>query len=393
MPTVRGWALLGAGLALTSLWALLGHDTELLLTGAFLITAALIGIAWVHVAGVSLTATRRLSPAAVHEGESVTASITIQNAGRFPIAGLSLVDEIRRLGSAMFETSGLKPGSSATGTYRVICRPRGVYTVGPATATATDPLGLAEVSAVASVVERLVVYPHVEDLEGLPSRESQGAPGTRSTPDRARKGGEDFYTLRQYQLGDDLRRVHWPWSAKTDELMIRQLQSPLLSQALIYLDTRAVAYASGHAFEDAVRGTASALAHLVRAGLVTETWLGGSAPGRESSYRAAMEHLATVTLNQDTRLVLNPGQIEGMSAGSVLVVVTGAPDRGILDLMKALRSRRAVSILMVAASSTPQMLGEFRNEGVATVLSAQDGTWARGWQSAVQGSWDAASAK
>ena len=174
--------------------------------------------------------------------------------------------------------------------------------------------------------------------------------------------------------------------------MIRQLQSPRLSQALVYLDTRAAAYESGHAFENAVRGAASALAHLVRAGLVTETWCGGSAAGRESSYQAAMEQLAVVTPRQDTRLVVNPGQIEGMVAGSVLVVVTGGPDRNILDLMKGLRSRRAVSILMVAAATTPRTLGEFHEKGIATVISAEDGSWGRRWRGAVQGSWDAASA-
>ena len=49
-------------------------------------------------------------------------------------------------------------------------------------------------------------------------------------------GGEDFFTLREYQQGDDLRRVHWPSSAKRDELMIRQLEMPWQSRALVVLD-------------------------------------------------------------------------------------------------------------------------------------------------------------
>jgi hypothetical protein len=47
MPTTRGWALLGAGLALVVLWWLLGEE-ELLLTGAFFITGLLAAVVFVR---------------------------------------------------------------------------------------------------------------------------------------------------------------------------------------------------------------------------------------------------------------------------------------------------------------------------------------------------------
>ncbi len=55
-------------------------------------------------------------------------------------------------------------------------------------------------------------------------------------------GGEDFFTLRDYEDGDDLRKVHWPSSAKRDRLMIRQLEMPWQSRALIVLDTEVANY-------------------------------------------------------------------------------------------------------------------------------------------------------
>lgn len=385
--------MMGAGLALVLLWALLGNDIELLLTGAFLTTAAVIGVIWVRLTGLALTVERRISPGTVNEGQTVTAAITVRNAGRIRIANLFVVDEIRGLGLASFETSLLRSGDSATGTYRVSCRPRGIYQVGPPKATATDPLGLAEVSVVADLVDRLVVYPAVEDLDGLPSLAARTGLGNQSTPDRSQRGGEDFYTLRQYQLGDDLRRVHWPWSAKTEELMIRQLQTPQHAEAVIYLDTRANAYESGDAFEQAVRGAASALAHLARFGLATEVWFGGSESSGEKTYRGAMEQLAVITPRWHIHLAPSAAQLEDMVTDGVLVVVTGTPDREVLTIIRALGSRRAFPIAMLATGTTPPILGQFHREGIMTIVSSEDGSWAREWRRTTQGSWDAASAR
>src|SRR5438046_425881 len=54
--------------------------------------------------------------------------------------------------------------------------------------------------------------------------------------------GEDFYALRAYEMGDDLRRVHWPSTARVDELMIRQNEMPWQGRATVLLDTRAQAH-------------------------------------------------------------------------------------------------------------------------------------------------------
>jgi len=38
--------------------------------------------------------------------------------------------------------------------------------------------------------------------------------------------GDDFYALRPYVVGDDMRKVHWPSTARRDELMVRQDELP-----------------------------------------------------------------------------------------------------------------------------------------------------------------------
>ena len=107
-----------------------------------------------------------------------------------------------------------------------------------------------------------------------------------SRPEFSRRGGEDFYTLRSYQEGDDLRRVHWASSAKLDELMIRQMETPWQSRALVFFDvrrraTRTPKHLSGQC-EERPRSPCTLAAALP----ATSGWVRGSSisprPGRRS---------------------------------------------------------------------------------------------------------------
>jgi len=59
MPTLRGWALSGAGLALILLWYALG-EAELLLAGLFLLIAQLVALGYVRSRKPELEVNRRL---------------------------------------------------------------------------------------------------------------------------------------------------------------------------------------------------------------------------------------------------------------------------------------------------------------------------------------------
>ncbi|MGH8948734.1 MAG: DUF58 domain-containing protein, partial [Acidimicrobiia bacterium] len=225
MPTLRGWALSGAGLALLVLWYALG-EVELLLTGVFLLLAQAVALIHVRRRRPSVEVNRRLGSSTVHDGETTTVTLLIENTSRHGVSRLAIEDDVNRLGVAVFEVARLKGKESATATYRVTCRPRGVYRVGPTMVRMSDPLGLAETSEWTGPADRIVVYPAVEELSDFPIVRGQDPAMQASRPEHARRGGEDFYTLREYQQGDDLRRVHWPSSARTDELMIRQLETP-----------------------------------------------------------------------------------------------------------------------------------------------------------------------
>jgi len=390
MPTLRGWALSGAGLALILLWYALG-ETELLLTGVFLLIAQAVAVAFVRARRPQLEVNRRLGSSTVHDGETTTVTLLVENRSRHGISYLTIEDDVNRLGVATFEIARLKKREATTATYRVTCRPRGVYRVGPTTVRVNDPLGLAEMSAGTGPVDRIVVYPAVEELNGFPIIRGQDPAMQASRPEHARRGGEDFYTLREYQRGDDLRRVHWPSSAKTDKLMIRQLETPWQSRALVLLDVRSSSYESQDAFEKAVSGAATTVTHLVGAGFDADLWAGDAEPIDAARYASAMERLALVQPDPAIDIEAVAGRIRQKGGGGALVIVTGIADRSLLSVQQLLVRDYPTTVLMTASASTSQTLVGFHRMGVTTVSVEPDQPWAPAWMGAMRNSWTTAS--
>jgi uncharacterized protein (DUF58 family) len=391
MPTVRGWALLGAGLALLFLWWLFG-DPELLLVAGFLVATVLLGLVYVRYHKPRLGIARHLGSGAVHNGDTTTVTLLLENRGSRRVSHLRLTDEVEQLGMASFEIASMAPNEIATAAYRVTCRPRGIYQVGPARGFSSDPLGLAELPVPTSVIDRLVVYPTIEDLSGFPIVRGKDPALSASRPEHSQRGGEDFYTLREYQRGDDLRRVHWPSSAKRDELMIRQLETPWQSRALVLLDVRESPYESDEAFETAVSGAASVISHLVRSGFDADLWAGEANTIDASRYAVTMERLAMVSPDPAIDIEAVGSRVRHRGGGGALVLVTGVPDRKLLSVQRLLAPDFGATLLMGVTSTTPQTVIGFHRVGATTLIVDPGGEWGRAWMTAMRTVWAGVSA-
>ncbi len=378
MPTVRGWALTGSGVALLILWYAFG-DLELLLAAIFVLLLQFGALAYVRTRKPKLSIGRRLGSATVHDGETTTISLLVTNEGKRAAANLTIDDNINNLGTASFECARISRGEQTTATYRVTCRPRGVYRVGPTEVHSGDPFGLARTKVGTGPVDRIVVYPAVEPLTGFPIVRGQDPAMQASRPEHARRGGEDFYTLREYQRGDDLRRVHWPSSARTDELMIRQLETPWQSRALVLLDVRSGSYESGAAFEKAVSGAATIVTHLVTSGFDADLWAGDADPIDASRYASVMERLALVQPDSAIDIEAVATRIRQKGGGGALVMVTGIADRALLSVQQLLSRDYPTTVLMSASTTTSQTLVGFHRLGVTTISVTPDEPWSPAW--------------
>ncbi|MDP8959242.1 MAG: DUF58 domain-containing protein [Actinomycetota bacterium] len=392
MPTGRGWAALGAGAASLAMWGAFGEG-ELLLLGVFLILGVALALAVVLAGRSTVVLARRVSPNVVHEGQQAVVEVSLANQGQ-SLRDLAVQDEVAGLGSARFVAARLPRAEPVTARYEVACRSRGVYRVGPVSVTVSDPLGLAETGGRLGAADRLVVYPAVEDLEGLPSVRGRDPSHQAVRPHFSHRGGEDFFTLREYQMGDDLRLVHWRSSAKQDELMIRQLEVPWQARALVFLDARASAYRSPAAFEKAVQGAASVVRHLHRLGFAIDLWAGSTGATQEDGdrYRSAMEVLATVQPVDALDLRGSAARLRRESGGGAMVMVTGMPDAEDVGAFLLLSRDFGSLLVMAVAEVEGASLVEFQRAGAVTVAVPPQGAWAPAWRQAVRLTWSTASA-
>jgi uncharacterized protein (DUF58 family) len=392
MPTVRGWAALGVAAALAALWAAFG-EIELVGTAAFLIAAVVFAVVLIRTADPTSVVRRRVFPSRVHEGDRVVVEIELSTAR--PLGNLILEDRVHGLGVARFAAARSGSHLPLLARYEVACRVRGIYPVGPAEVTLSDPLSLVERRTLVGEPGHLVVFPRVEDLEGFPIVQSEDGSARSTRPSGIALGGEDFFTLREYQVGDDLRRVHWPSSAKRDQLMIKQLDIPWLSRALVLLDQRAEPYPTSEAFEQAVRGAASVVRHLYAGGYRPDLWAGEQAAGLTSSarYTQSMEMLAGIQPVPELDLLAAVGRLSRTTlVGGALVLVTGSPDEAALTVLRALAPRFSRRIVLAVAPSNDPGMAALQAVAAATGRTSPGADWAPAWRSAMELTWSTVSA-
>ncbi|MGH9208536.1 MAG: DUF58 domain-containing protein, partial [Acidimicrobiales bacterium] len=287
---------------------------------------------------------------------------------------------------ARFVISSLERSGQATVGYRVIARRRGVHTIGPLQVELRDPFGLASRSATTAASHSLVVYPNIDEIPALPGALG-GDPSTGPDhPSYLGRLGENHSALRTYEDGDDLRRVHWPSTARTGQLMIRQEEMPWDGRTTVLLDVRRPVHDEA-TLERAVGAAASITAASLRqhnsVRLVTtdavDTGFGISAGHR----RVILERLAQARWSSTGSLVTALSGVGARSATGALVVVTTSGVVGVdLNRITALSDTFPVLVIVTiekaSARRAPHLPGH-----ITSIQVPERQPFATAWGSAL----------
>ncbi|GHH04581.1 DUF58 domain-containing protein [Streptomyces lanatus] len=350
MLSGTGWGTLAGGAVLTTTGYALGYG-EAAALGVTCLLAVAFAVLWALPAPV-LGAERRIVPSRVSRGDPAEGVVVLTNTGSRARRGLRAVD---RCGGQdiTVEVPALNPGATHELRYPLPTARRGRVPVGPLRLERTDPLGLVRRMRPYGEPDTVLVRPRTCPLPVLPSGQAHHVEGPAS--DTADDGSLTFHALREYVLGDDLRRVHWRSTARTGTLMVRQMIDVSLPHTTLVLDTRRPAYASGDDFELAVDCAASIACAAARSHFPVHL-VGATGPilrtdGTGDDGDALLDALAVV---RGEELASVTAAFEGLERGrgdGALVVVTGdARGLGVVDRVR--RGFGRVTVVLVGDADT-----------------------------------------
>jgi uncharacterized protein (DUF58 family) len=207
--------------------------------------------------------------------ESAKATLVVKNLkSRLPGFSLNLLDVGggRQPGRGV-GISQLLPGAGRLLPYPLVAARRGRLQFDGVCVETEFPFGLFRKRTFYPLEDSVIVCPEMKPigetlLRGLLSV------GAEQTVHR-RGPGNDLYNLRLYQAGDDSRTIHWPTTARTSQLTVRETETEDQRRAVVHVAT--VAPASHDAlFEQAVSIAASILQLLSQRGYLLQLAVGSS---------------------------------------------------------------------------------------------------------------------
>lgn len=334
---------LGVGAVVLAVLAALGGVVAglPLLTAVGLALAVLAGVAAVMVSEVPQVRLHRLAtPPEVARGRpaEVQLRFTSTSSGRARtmtvIETVDGVDHITTVGP-------IAPEGSVEVSYAVPTHRRGLVIAGPLVVRHLDPFGLVVADRRFGGTAIVRVRPRRLPIRLLPAgrrRELEGPTRERS------EGSTAFHQLREYNPGDDLRRIHWRSTAKYGTLLVKQMVDTTQPELVVVLDNRSEVISEDD-FEEAVDIAASLVAAAEAEGYPAELVMAADEdPDAEGRRMPDLDRLTAVRVVSGVPLTALADRLRVRGHG--LIVVTGEPSGRDLVTLTALARGAAPAFLV-----------------------------------------------
>jgi len=324
----------------------LGGYPVLRALGAVLSGAVLAAIA-LTARGLRVEVRRSVYPDRVERGNPAVAIVDVRNPGTTRQPALLASDGLAETPQTV-RIRPLPSHGAATYRYELPTSKRGKHTVGPLVLHRADLFGLAHNRLPTGETSTLWVHPKrhpARAFSGVHRRHHHDGVSTDDSP----RGSTDLRDVREYLPGDEVRHLHWKATARTGQLMVRDLADPEQPRFTALLDTRPGALTPS-AFEEAVDVVASLVTAAAVADqhsrLVTSAGVDVRTAGGIHAVRVLLDELARVAQSGEPNAAVVPDVLAVRDGtGGCLAIVTSTTD-GLTSLPR-LRDRFSVIFVFV----------------------------------------------
>jgi uncharacterized protein (DUF58 family) len=253
--TTRATGLLLSPLGLIAigavmLWSAWNGFTIIVVIAGLMVSTAGLTRFWGYLALKNLRGECPASDLRVFPGDSVELKLRLVNRKILPLPWAEISKEIpagflsnEKAGEsdqAGFEkivrSSPMLWYSAMSWKFKLSCRKRGYYKLGPLSVTTGDIFGFYPRTLIEPDEEHIVVYPRIFDINHLtlsasyPLGEALAEKRLFEDPSRA-------IGVRDYSPGDSLRRIHWKATARRQQLQVKVFESTTTLKVSIFLAT------------------------------------------------------------------------------------------------------------------------------------------------------------
>jgi len=352
-PTPPGWKLntkllpFLVGL-LGLLYALTGYRGWLV----FLIGCAgawLLAFVWTLALQRGLRLERGIHYAWARVGDTLPEELSVTNSSRLPAVWVEVVDESETPADPLRLVTDVEGRASRRRHLLHLFKRRGFYQLGPTRLRTGDPFGIYTLTLSDRHSTSILVTPPQLALTRL--RIAPG--GWAGDRQRRRQFMEREISdagTREYLPGDSLRRIHWPASAHTDTLIVRQSEASATRDWWIFVDLEAATQAGSG------QDSTLELSIVLAASLAT---------------RALREHRRVGLCMAGPGLVWLAPRSGPDQRWQILkaLAVAGAGDRSLAQLLAFGHSGRAASRIVITPTTDPGWVAAARQDGFGEKLT------------------------
>jgi uncharacterized protein (DUF58 family) len=313
-----------------------------------------------NVAGLELM--RRHRATRVQVGDTFVEQVVLESmsgpAQWWPRLWLELHDLSDLPGHHLDSVFTLGPVAHKVWELRSVCTRRGRFSLGPVWVTSGDPFGLFRTSRKLAEGTTIVVYPKAVPLPAfgripgeLPGGSLRGVRVPFSTP--------NVSSVREYRPGDAFNRIHWPTTARSGRLMVREFELDPTADVWIVVDLDAEVH-TGSGLESteeyAVTAAASLARHLLdqgrAVGLVSQTATLPADRGPRQAERI-LEVLALVEAGSRLTLAsMLSAETSRFARSSTLIIITPSTAEAWARFCQALSGRGVHSTAVLIEAAT-----------------------------------------